>query len=126
MIEFSNGAKASAILYSLVETAKANMINTFEYFNLLLTEILQHIDDKDLRFIDDLLPWSPSVQKEIFDTQYSCLRIYLSSSTLFVHRKTPSSIANITVIILNISFSWELLRYPPFYDSCSRLSLKIY
>lgn len=28
MIESSNGAKASAILYSLVETAKANLINT--------------------------------------------------------------------------------------------------
>ena len=56
----------SAILYSLVETetAKANMINTFEYFNLLLTEIPQHMDDKDLRFIDNLLPWSPRVQKE--------------------------------------------------------------
>ena len=64
MIESSNGAKASAILYSLVKTAKANMINTFEYFNLLLTESPQHIDDKDLRFIDDLLPWSPRVQKE--------------------------------------------------------------
>ena len=64
MIESSNGAKASAILYSLVETAKANLINTFEYFNLLLTEIPQHMDDKDLRFIDDLLPWSPRVQKE--------------------------------------------------------------
>lgn len=64
MIESSNGAKASAILYSLVETAKANMINTFEYFNLLLTEIPQHMDDKDLRFIDDLLPWSHRVQKE--------------------------------------------------------------
>lgn len=54
----------SAILYSLVETAKANTINTFEYFNLLLTEIPRHMDDKDLRFIDDLLPWSPRVQKE--------------------------------------------------------------
>ena len=64
MIESSNGAKASAILYSLVETAKANLINTFEYFNLLLTEIPQHMDDKDLRFIDALLPWSPRVQKE--------------------------------------------------------------
>lgn len=64
MIESSNGAKASAILYSLVETAKANMINTFQYFNLLLTEIPHHMDDKDLRFIDDLLPWSPRVQKE--------------------------------------------------------------
>lgn len=51
MIESSNGAKA-------------NMINTFEYFNLLLTEIPQHMDDKDFKFIDDLLPWSPRVQKE--------------------------------------------------------------
>lgn len=37
-------------------------------FNLLLTEPLyeipQHIDNKDLRFIDDLLPWSPRIQKE--------------------------------------------------------------
>ena len=64
MIESSNGAKASALLYSLVETAKANRINTFEYFNLLLTEIPQYMNDKDLRFIDDLLPWSPRVQKE--------------------------------------------------------------
>ena len=64
LIESSNGAKASAILYSLVETAKANIINTFEYFNLLLTEIPQHMEDKDLSFIDNLLPWSSRVQKE--------------------------------------------------------------
>lgn len=63
MIESSNGAKASAILYRLVETTKANMTNTFEYFNLLLTESPRHMDDKDLRFIDDLLPWSPRVLK---------------------------------------------------------------
>ena len=65
MIESSNGAKASAILYSLVETAKANMINTFEYFNLLLTKIPQHMDDKDFKFIDDLLPWSPRVRRNV-------------------------------------------------------------
>lgn len=64
MIESSNGAKTSAILYSLVKTAKANMLNTFEYFNLLLTEIPQHMENKNLRFLDDLLPWSPRVQKE--------------------------------------------------------------
>lgn len=64
MIESSNGAKASAILYSLVETAKANGLNTFEYFNLLLSEIPQHMDDRNLKFIDDLLPWAPRVQKE--------------------------------------------------------------
>ena len=64
LIESSNGAKASAILYSLVETAKANGLNTYEYFNLLLTEIPQHMDDKEFRFIDELLPWSPRIQKE--------------------------------------------------------------
>ena len=30
----------------------------------LTPEYFQHMDDKDLRFIDDLLPWSPRVQKE--------------------------------------------------------------
>ena len=63
LIESSNGAKASAVLYSLVETAKANGLNTFEYFNLLLTEIPQHVDDNNLRFLDNLLPWAPMVQK---------------------------------------------------------------
>ena len=64
LIESSRGANASAILYSLVETAKANNLNTFEYFNLLLTEIPTHMDDKNLRFLDELLPWSPRVQEE--------------------------------------------------------------
>ena len=63
LIESSNGAKASAVLYSLVETAKANDLNTFEYFNLLLIEIPQHVDDNNLRFLDNLLPWPPMVQK---------------------------------------------------------------
>ena len=72
LIESSNGAKASAILYSLVETAKANGLNTFEYFNLLLTEIPQHMDESNLSFLDDLLPWSPRVQK-------ACLSKYKKS-----------------------------------------------
>ena len=64
IIESDNGAKASAALYSLVETAKANELNTYKYFELLLTEIPQHLDDKNLDFIDDLLPWSPRMQRE--------------------------------------------------------------
>lgn len=59
-----NDAKASAMLYSLAETAKANEVNTYKYFELLLTEIPKHMEDSDLSFIDDLLPWSPCVQKE--------------------------------------------------------------
>lgn len=52
------------MIYSIVETAKANELNTYKYLELLLTELPKHIDDKNLSFIDELLPWSPRVQNE--------------------------------------------------------------
>lgn len=64
LIESDHGAKASAILYSLVETAKANHLNPYKYFELLLTEIPKHQDEKDLGFLSDLLPWSERIQRE--------------------------------------------------------------
>ena len=64
LIESSNGARASAMLYSLVETAKANSLNVYQYFELLLTEIPKHMNDTDLIFIEELLPWSPGVQEK--------------------------------------------------------------
>lgn len=63
-METDNGAKASAIIYSIVETAKANEINTYKYLELLLTELPEHTNDKNLSFLDDLLPWSARIQKE--------------------------------------------------------------
>lgn len=63
-MESDHGAKASAIIYSIVETAKANRLNTYQYLELLLTELPKHTEDKNLAFLDDLLPWSPRVQKE--------------------------------------------------------------
>ena len=63
LIESSNDARASAMIYSLVETAKANHLNVYQYFELLLTEIPKHINDTSLDFIDDLLPLAPSVQE---------------------------------------------------------------
>ena len=47
-----------------METAKANLVNTYKYLELLLTEIPKRMEDKDLSFIDDLLPWSKRVQDE--------------------------------------------------------------
>ena len=55
-IESSAGAKASAIIYSLVETVKANYLNVYEYFELLLTEIPQYMNDTDLSFCNNLHP----------------------------------------------------------------------
>ena len=58
MINTINGAKASAVVYSIVETAKANKLNPYEYLNHLLTVIPQHMEDTNTAFVKDLLPWS--------------------------------------------------------------------
>ena len=64
IIESDNGANASAVMYSIAETAKANGVNTYKYFELLLSEIPKHMEDKNLDFIEELLPWSERIQKE--------------------------------------------------------------
>ena len=61
MIDTIAGAKSSAIIYSIAETAKANHLKPYDYFEYLLTEIPKHMEDKDLRFCEDLLPWSPAL-----------------------------------------------------------------
>lgn len=61
MIDTIAGAKSSAIIYSIAETAKANNLKPYDYFEHLLTEIPKHLDDPDRSFLDDLLPWSPSL-----------------------------------------------------------------
>ena len=58
LIDTVSGAEASAMLYSIVETAKANDINIYQYFRHLLTEIPKHMEDTDLSFVEKLLPWS--------------------------------------------------------------------
>lgn len=64
IIESENGAKASAMLYSIVETAKANQLNPYKYLELLLTEIPHHMEDTNTAFMEDLLPWSKRIQQE--------------------------------------------------------------
>ena len=61
MIDTIAGAKSSAIIYSIAETAKANHLKPYDYFEYLLTEIPKHMEDKDLSFCEDLLPWSPAL-----------------------------------------------------------------
>ena len=41
------------MLYSLVETAKANLVNTYQYFEHILIVIPKRMDDTDLSFLDD-------------------------------------------------------------------------
>lgn len=61
LIDTIDGAKASAIIYSIAETAKANHLKPYNYFEHLLTEIPKHMDDKNMDFLNDLLPWSEAL-----------------------------------------------------------------
>lgn len=61
MIDTVAGARSSAIIYSIAETAKANDLKPYDYFEYLLTEIPKHLDDTDRAFLDDLLPWSSNL-----------------------------------------------------------------
>ena len=64
IIDTIHGAEASATIYSLVETAKANKLKIYEYLKHLLTEIPKHMDDTSMDFLEDLLPWSENLPEE--------------------------------------------------------------
>nr|WP_249261019.1 IS66 family transposase [Virgibacillus pantothenticus] len=63
---FSNtakGATSSAIVYSVVETAKENGLNPFHYLSYLF-EQLPNIDTTDREQLAQLLPWSTTLPQE--------------------------------------------------------------
>lgn len=53
------GARASAIIYSIVETAKENGLNPFQYLCYLF-EKLPNMDTQNEQALDELLPWRTS------------------------------------------------------------------
>jgi transposase len=55
-----NGANASAVIYSVVETAKENGINPFVYLTYLF-DTLPNVDIKNEEIIDSMLPWSATL-----------------------------------------------------------------
>lgn len=52
------GAKASEIIYRLVETAKENGLNPIGYLTYLFEKLLNLVDPNDEGALDRLLPWS--------------------------------------------------------------------
>ena len=56
------GAEASAIIYSLMETAKANSLRLDDYLLHLLSVLPERAErNKDFE-VDDLLPWSEKMK----------------------------------------------------------------
>jgi hypothetical protein len=55
------GARASAIIYSMVETAKENGVNQLSYLTYLFEQLPnRNLDDPAV--LDELLPWSATIQ----------------------------------------------------------------
>lgn len=58
IIDFKKGAKASAIRYSITETAKANELNPFEYFEFLMEHLKEYPrNDVSEKELEKLMPW---------------------------------------------------------------------
>jgi len=56
------GAKASAVIYSIIETAKENGINPYAYLTFLF-ERLPNMDTTNSAAIEELLPWNVKLPK---------------------------------------------------------------
>lgn len=63
----ANGAHSSALVYSILETAKLNNLRPYYYFRYILTELPKHCDEKgniNPAKLDYLMPWSESLPEE--------------------------------------------------------------
>ena len=65
VIATTRGAEASAILYSIAETAKANAVKPYAYLKYVLEQMLEHIDDPPEMYLESLLPWSNDLPEEL-------------------------------------------------------------
>ena len=67
-IDTVSGAKSSAVIYSLVETAKENGLNPYAYFKYLLTELPKlkefNTDQEESAAMERLLPWANELPEE--------------------------------------------------------------
>lgn len=57
------GASASATVYSIIESAKANGLNPFKYLQFIFSELPGEQFGEHPEFLEDYLPWSPEVQE---------------------------------------------------------------
>jgi transposase len=57
----SHGAKASAVIYSIVESAKANNLNPFLYLTFLFEKLPQLTDSTNEQELDNLMPLSKTL-----------------------------------------------------------------
>jgi hypothetical protein len=64
-----DGAKASAMAYSIIETAKANGLNPYQYLLYLFTELPTYLTKDPAADLSSFLPWVSIVQEKCRRTQ---------------------------------------------------------
>lgn len=63
------GAQASAVIYSVTETARANKLNVYYYIRHLLTELPKHIDENrniEQSMLEPIMPWSKTLPADCY------------------------------------------------------------
>ena len=53
-----NGAKTSAVIMSLIQTAELNGADPYYYLKYLMDELPKHLADAPAAYMDDMMPWS--------------------------------------------------------------------
>ena len=65
------GAKANAVYYSLIESAKLNKLNIYKYIKYLLEELSQLEGEQTEDVIEKYLPWSKELPEDILNFEGS-------------------------------------------------------
>lgn len=83
------GAETAAIMYTIVETAKSNKVNVYHYLRYLLEKVPKHLGDKNLDFLDDMLPWSEKYLSYERTQTISIPQLELKENEYDTRPKTP-------------------------------------
>jgi hypothetical protein len=54
----TGGAEVMVVIFTLIETAKANQADPYYYLKYLLEQMPQHLYDQEAEYMPDLMPWS--------------------------------------------------------------------
>jgi len=82
------GAEVMAIIFTLVETAKANKAHPYYYLMYLLEKMPNHMDHTCFDFLDEMMPWSEAYQTYEKTSKEETFR-YCSDQEPAVFPKTP-------------------------------------
>lgn len=83
------GAETAAIMYSIVETARANKVNIYLYLRYILEEVPKYLEGTSLDFLDDMLPWSKKYLEYEKEQKLIVPHIELKENQYATKPKTP-------------------------------------